>query len=188
MRAPLPHPFASLSRRARRRALLACAVLALALMLELSALEAKLRTPASPHGIVSFELAGNAERAGSILEAWGPEGSARATRSLWLDFFFLTSYAPAIGLLCAAASDRARIRESVLAGLGAALAWGQLAAGGLDAIENFALLRVLSGASLDRWPAVAAACAWPKFALVAAGLIYVLAAWLAPDRRGREAR
>jgi len=173
MRAPLPHPFVRLSARARRGALLALAPLAFGMMFVLSSLDASLRTPASPNGIVSFEFAGDRASAGRMLEAWGSQGRRAAGRSLRLDFVFLAAYAPGLALLCAAVADRARAARSRLAAPGAVLAWGQLAAGGLDALENLALLRVLGGSSQDGWPALAAACAWPKFALVIAGLLYL---------------
>jgi len=186
MLAALPHPFVRLPARARRGGLLALAPLAFAMMFVLSSLDAKLRTPASPNGIVSFELAGDRASAGRMLEAWGGQGRRAAARSLRLDFVFLAAYAPGLGLLCAAASDRAHAARSRWAAPGALLAWGQLAAGGLDAIENLALLRVLGGSPNETWPALAAACAWPKFALVAAGLLY-LAAYGALRLRRREA-
>jgi hypothetical protein len=173
MRARLPHPFVRLSTRARRGGLLVLAPLAIAMMFVLSGLDASLRTPASPNGIVSFEFAGDVDSAGRMLEAWGDPGRRDAALSLRFDFVFLAAYAPGLALLCAAAADRARAAGSHLAAPGAALAWGLLAAGGLDAIENLALLRVLGGSSADAWPALAAACAWPKFALVAAGLVYL---------------
>jgi len=173
MPAPLPHPFLHVSARARRGALLALAPLAIGVLLLLSSLDASLRTPASPNGIVSFELAGDSDRASRMLEAWGDQGRRSADRSLRLDFLFLAAYAPGLALLCGAASDRTRAVHARLARAGALLAWGQLAAGALDAVENLALLRVLGGSSADAWPALAAACAWPKFALVAAGLVYL---------------
>lgn len=174
MRAPPPHPFVRLSPRARRRALLVLAPLAVAMMFVLASLDAELRTPASPSGIVSFELAGDGDSAGQILDAWGSQGRRAAARSLRLDFVFLAAYAPGLALLCAAAADRADSMRSRLSAPGAWLAWGQLVAGGLDTIENLALLRVLGGAAGNAWPALAAACAWPKFALVGAGLMYLV--------------
>jgi hypothetical protein len=154
--------------------LLVLAAVALVTMLMLSSLDASLRTPASPNGIVSFEFAGDRESASRMLEAWGGEGRRAAGRSLRLDFLFLAAYAPGLALLCAAAADRAHAARSRLAAPGAALAWGQLAAGGLDAIENVALLRVLDGSTADLWPALAELCAWPKFALVVGGVVYLV--------------
>ena len=187
MRAPLLHPFVRLPARARRSGILVLAALSLTLMLVLSSLDASLHTPFSPHGIVSFELARDRETAARILEAWGSEGRARAALSLRLDFLFLAVYAPGLALLCAAAADRERAAGSRLAATGAALAWGQLAAGGFDAIENLALLRVLGASPPGPWPALAAACAWPKFALVAAGLLYVISCGLVWRFRARRA-
>jgi hypothetical protein len=157
------------------------------MMLVLFSLDASLRTPLSPHGIVSFELAGEPDTAARMLEAWGTQGRANAALSLRLDFLFLASYAPGLALLCAALSDRARAAGSRLAATGAALAWGQLAAGGFDAIENLALLRVLGSSPPGGWPALAAAFAWPKFALVAAGLLYVVTSGLVWRFRSRGA-
>jgi hypothetical protein len=174
LRDPLPHPFVRLSARARRIGLLVLAPLAVAMMIALSSLDAGLRTPASPNGIVSFEFAGDRETAIRMLEAWGGPGRRDAVRSLRLDFGFLVAYAIGLALLCARAADHARAARSRLAAPGALLAWGQLAAGGLDAIENLALLRVLGGSSHAAWPVLAAACAGPKFALVGAGLLYLV--------------
>jgi len=201
MRGPPPHPFVRLSPRMRRAALLVLAPLTFTIMFALISLDAELRTPASPAGIVSFELAGDGARAGQILDAWGSRGRRAAARSLHLDFLYLASYAPALALLCAAAASkhakrgRSEAKPSEvpegrpseggppqerafahprLAALGAWLAWGQLAAGVLDALENLALLQVLGGASGDFWPAFAAACAWPKFALVGACFAYLI--------------
>jgi hypothetical protein len=119
-----------------------------------------------------------------MLEAWGEAGRARAAQILWLDFLFLAAYAPGLALLCAAASDRERARGSRLADVGAALAWGQLIAGCLDAVENLALLRTLAATEPGLWPALATACAVPKFSLVGAGLIFVIASGLASRFRG----
>jgi hypothetical protein len=188
LRAAFPHPFVRHSPRARRRALWALATLAGLCMLALAALDAELRTPEAPRGIVSFELAGTAARAQRILESWGAEGRARAVRSFALDFVFLAAYAPGLALLCAAASDRQRALGSPLADAGALLAWGQLAAGGFDALENLALLRTLGAGAPAGWPAFAAACAWAKFALVAAGLAYPLSVRLGDRLWARAAR
>ncbi|MEY3284160.1 MAG: hypothetical protein RIR86_2173, partial [Acidobacteriota bacterium] len=55
-------------------------------------------------------------------------------------------------------------------------AWAALLAGLLDAVENYALIRVLLGAGGDFWPALSRACARPKFAIVGVVLAYVLSA------------
>jgi hypothetical protein len=51
----------------------------------------------------------------------------------------------------------------------------------LDAIESAVLAALVFGRAFDPWPAAACYCAFAKFLLVAAGLIYV--AWAAWRRR-----
>jgi hypothetical protein len=181
-----PHPFEFLSAPARRRALLALAAVALATLCVLAGFDADLRGAASPAGMVSFEFAGSRARAERILTEWGEPGRRAAASSLRLDFVFLAAYAPGLALLCAAAAARARAAGSRLAAPGAWLAWAALAAGALDALENLALLRVLADSVAAPWPALAAACAGPKFALVAAGLLYAAATPLLVPRRGKK--
>jgi hypothetical protein len=164
------HPFAWIPAPLRRRAFAAATALSLATMAGLGVTGAALQTEAAPQGIVSFELAGTLAAAERILAAWDASARTRAGLNLGADYLFLVAYASAIGLACALAADALRARAPRAAALGDALAWGQLAAAGLDAVENAALIGLLLGARSAALPALAAACAVPKFALVAAGL------------------
>jgi hypothetical protein len=56
------------------------------------------------------------------------------------------------------------------------LAWAVWLAAPLDALENAALIRVLGDPTAGAWPAVAWACAVPKFALVFAALGFCVVA------------
>ena len=61
------------------------------------------------------------------------------------------------------------------------LAWGQVGAGLLDAAENGFLLYILHAVNGTRpieqpWPALAACCAYFKFALIGCGICCVLTA------------
>ena len=58
--------------------------------------------------------------------------------------------------------------------VGIVLAWAQFAAATLDAVENYALIRVMLGSTPNLWPALARACAIPKFAIVGLGLLYLI--------------
>jgi hypothetical protein len=110
------------------------------------------------------------------MRTWGTDGQAAARLSLILDYPYLVTYASLQALACTAASDAMRRRDrTVLATPGPTLAWGQLAAGGFDAIENTALLAILAGRA-GGLAFVARACATAKFALVFAGWGYVLVA------------
>jgi hypothetical protein len=130
--------------------------------------------------MVSFELAGSVARADRILIEWsqatrlGPRQLGDELRKAILyDFAFIPLYASAIGLACLAVVAAAR-GVGWLSRLGRTLAWLQLVAGGLDAIENLALWRMTSDRVLHPWPLVASLCAWPKFAIVIAGILFVL--------------
>lgn len=60
--------------------------------------------------------------------------------------------------------------------IGVVLAWAQLLAGVLDAVENWVLYRILMGATCTYLPRIAWWCAAVKFAIVVAGLVFLLRA------------
>ncbi len=136
----------------------------------------------APYGIVGLELAGTAERAGLILVAWGCGGRTAAAFGLGLDMLFALTYATALALACDAVAGPpgTGVRHRV----GLWLAWGALAAGALDLVENVALALMLLGGHLAPWAGVATVCAVPKFILVALALLFAAAgALVAPLRR-----
>ena len=110
---------------------------------------------------------------GEKLYEWGERGRVYAGLNLGLDYLFMVAYAGAIGLGCALVADRLAGGNSLLSLVGRALAWGQFGAALLDAIENYALIRLLLGSEGAVWPALAKWCAFFKFAIVALGLAYV---------------
>ena len=132
---------------------------------------------AAGRGILALEFAGSERRARTLMRAWGRDGREAARRLQWLDFTYLATYAPFLRLATLAAGEQlARRGRQPLAGLAQPLAQAQLAAGALDAVENAALLGVLADARGDGLPRLAFGCAAAKFALLAAGWLYLLAA------------
>ena len=133
-----------------------------------------------PYGIVGLELAGTAERAGLILVAWGDAGRVAAAFGLGLDMAFAVAYAGTLAMACeAVAGTGSGLRRR----LGRGLAWGVVAAGLLDLVENVALARVLLAGDLVPWARIAAVAAVPKFLLVGAALAFVLAGVVAAALR-----
>ena len=128
----------------------------------------------APQGIVSFEFAGTVDVAQRMMDSWGPQGRISAGLSLGFDYLFLVVYALCIALGCVLISRAMQYRVKIFVPIGAILAWAQFLAAILDAIENFALIRVLFGATVDLWPALARLCAGPKFLIVSAGLLYII--------------
>jgi len=167
------HPFNWLSTSGQKRAFVALLVLTLAVMASLNALGRPLNTEPAPLGIVSFELAGELPRAQSMVESWGQTGRVYAGLNLGLDYLFMVAYSSCISLGCVLVAHSLSPRLSSVSSLGVLLAWAQFGAALLDAVENYALIRVLLGSQQALWPVVARWCAIPKFLIVAAGLVYV---------------
>lgn len=133
-----------------------------------------LQTSAAPAGIVSFEFAGTLENAQQMLASWDQEQQVRAGLSLGLDYLFLVIYSTAIALACFRVAGRWGTVQPLLAATGLWLGRGQWLAAGLDALENVALIYLLLGSQNSLWAPLAWGCAAVKFAIVAAGFLYVL--------------
>ncbi len=203
------YPFDWLSTSGQKRAFVVLLILTLVVMVSLNALGGPLNTEVAPAGIVSFELAGELALAQSMVESWGPTGQVYAGLNLGLDYLFLVAYSSSIALGCVLVarglnkSDAARPGSPdpgrkwgfgnplrAISDAGVLLAWAQFGAALLDAVENYALIRVLLGSQQALWPAVARWCAIPKFSIVAAGLAYIgigaVLAVVAKARRPKE--
>ena len=170
----LRHPFRWISPSAQTRAFIVLLAVTLVVMISLQALGAPLQTGEAPLGIVSFELAGSLPVAQSMLESWGPSGRVYAGVNLGLDYLFLVAYAGSIGLGCVLLAQGLARQMRFLSLAGVVLAWAMIAAALLDAVENYALIRVLLGSQQELWPVLARWCAIPKFLIVAAGLLFLI--------------
>jgi hypothetical protein len=136
----------------------------------------------SSHGssIFDFELVRTTARAHEILDGWGADGRSAARTSLWIDYGYLISYALLLMLGCLAVARRAE--QSGRPGWARAariLAVAGVAAGLFDALENAALLRILSGHLDQPYPALAFGSALCKFALSASALAFLVVGWIA---------
>jgi hypothetical protein len=170
------HPFAWISGSTRRRLLWTMSAIAIVVLVAMSIAGARLTTVASPAGIISFEFAGSIGKASCMMASWETNGPAVAAFSLGLDYLFLLAYSVAISLGCVLISGAAFNDAGAGAWIGMVLAWAQFVAAALDAVENYGLMRVVLGAQDEIWPALARACAIPKFLIVLAGLLYLIVA------------
>ena len=170
----LRHPFEWLTPSGQIRAFIFFFILSLLVMVSLQVTGAHLITKVSPAGILSFEFAGDLSAARNMVNSWGQTGRVYAGLNLGLDYLFLLAYAGAIGLGSVLVARSHSPKTTFSASLGILIAWAQLGAALLDGIENYALIRVLFGTEMAVWPVVARWCALPKFAIVGAGLIYVM--------------
>ena len=164
-------PFSWINEQAKVWVFIALLLFTLALTVGLSIQGRRLRTPAAPQGIISFELAGTRAAADRIGDSWSPpQGDVRgdAFLSLGVDYLYLFLYPLTISLAChLSARTDARFAGRTWI-VGAILSWVVLAATPLDATENYALIKVLKSA---KW------CAILKFGLIFIGTGYVTA-WI----------
>jgi hypothetical protein len=146
--------------------------LAFGLSLWLTALGAPLHTEAAPNGIVSFEFARSAAGARAILDSWDATAREAAMLVQGVDFLYLLAYPAAFSLAAILLGRRlggAWQRGSV------PLAWAMWLAVPLDTVENLALIEQLRSGPSDGAAYVAWICAIPKFALVFALTLFLLA-------------
>jgi hypothetical protein len=168
------HPFEWLPESRQKTAFVILAILTLLVMASLQVLGKPLITEISPAGIVSYEFAGELGLARWMIDSWGADAQVYAGLNLGMDYLFLVAYGMSISLGCVLVARNLSERFRISSMVGVVLAWGQLGASVLDAIENYGLIQVLLGSNREIWPQVARMCAGPKFIIVAFGLVYVI--------------
>lgn len=191
----MQHPLEFIPNAYRQRIFVTLLALTLILFGVFGVLDASLRTPAAPNGMVSFELARTVSQASAITREWkrsslllsavagqaNPDivniAYAFATFGLGLDYLFMPVYAFTLALGTLLATSR---HTGWLRFLGAVAGYGAFGAPVFDAVENYALFQVLLGRVFSPYPEIAFYCASVKFGLLIFGLIYALAAWFLP--------
>jgi len=167
------HPFEWINKSSQFQVFLLSFFVTLVVIVGMQLLGKPLITKAAPAGIVSFEFAGDVERSQAIMASWRHELRLFAGLNLGFDYVFMIAYGGTIGLGCVLAAKRWHDKRPGLALMGFLFAWGSLAAAAFDAVENYALIRILVGSLNGVWPLVAKWCAVVKFFLVGIGILYV---------------
>lgn len=159
-------PFSSFGPLRRRLIYGAAAVGFVGVGLPLAQAERQMKATGGP-GIVGLELAGP-DKVDAVLDTWGDDGRRAARTSLALDQLWLATYSVLLAGLWTAVSGRLRRRGRPWLGHGAAVAgWAAFGAGGCDAVENTALLGVVTGRGpRHRLARIAQRAAQTKFALL----------------------
>lgn len=191
------HPLEFIPTESRKRLFFTFLTLTLLLFALFRVLDQPLRTDAASNGIVSFELAGDPQAARLITDSWKQTGLSLsaavgqpspdivnvpylfAAFGLGIDYLFMPLYALALGFGTLLAAHR---HDGWIRSLGVVAGYAAFAAAIFDAMENYALLRVLLGEIQSAYPAIAAFCAIVKFGLIIFGVLYGLAAWLLPRK------
>lgn len=200
----MSHPLEFVSNEYRKRFFFTFLFLTIFLFGIFRFLDAPLRTPASPNGIVSFELARTPAQAQAIVDVWSgrtiiysdgenqnavtaqpgetftytPIPIIHASLGLGIDYLFMPLYAFALsfGTLLAAGKHSGWFRL-----LGTVAGYGAFAAALFDAVENYALIKVLLGVVESPYPEISFYCASIKFGLLIFGLLYALGGSLFPQ-------
>ncbi|MCU0263739.1 MAG: hypothetical protein MUF09_08700 [Candidatus Nanopelagicales bacterium] len=134
-----------------------------------------LASTSSGPSIVQVEVAGSPKAFDELVAEAGAAGVS-LTVPLWWDFLFIAFYAAALGLACRVFGV-AGYRISAMFGAAGRVALLAAGAAALDVVENVLLLWRLYNPDAPGWAvAVAAACAWAKFALLAVVLGYLAGA------------
>ena len=135
--------------------------------------QGKLETTNSPLGIVSLEMAHNANTIRDINTSWEDEGMTKqAKANVWIDFFFIPFYAMLFYTLCGSISTR---MQGFPAKLGVLLAFGSLVAGLFDMAENVLMLFSLAGHYNNFSAILTTIFSTAKFFFLFLALIYVFA-------------
>jgi hypothetical protein len=135
-------------------------------------------------GIVELETARTTAKAATLYGDLGDAGRDAAKESLYLDYPFLVLYGFFYAALCLVVGARAAERGMTgVADWARPAALAGLLSAACDAVENFALLRVLDGHTDQPWPGVAFTFASAKFLLTTVVLVYVVVGFALTLRR-----
>lgn len=151
----------------RKKMLLVVAALWLLCMIALGITDSYIRHPLTPFGILSFEFISSLSQAKLVFEAWGDMGKTAAAFSLGLDYLYIVLYV-ILGYLCLIiTSEKLAAGNLLFSGVLRFLAKMFPLTGGLDAIENYGLIRLLLGTDSDFWSQLAYWSAAAKFTVLA---------------------
>lgn len=135
-------------------------------------LDLPLKNEIATNGIVSFELAGTLQNSIEILNSWDTNAKLYAGLSLGFDYLFMLMYSLLLYQLINYVIIK--IGGEKLIKYGSLIAKLMIFAGILDAIENYALIKLYLG-NLDQiFSTVAYYSATIKFALIGLGLTFIL--------------
>lgn len=165
------HPLEFLPKNNRKPVFLVFLFLTILFFVIFRFLDTPLRTSAATGGIVSYELAGSVDASQAILDSWDANARLFAAFGLGFDYLFMPVYAFALSLgLLLAGNCKAGWFHNFTAWMG----WGALAAVLFDALENYALWKMLAEGVAVPFPEVAMVCATIKFSLLVIGLFAAL--------------
>ena len=169
-------PYNNTSAKFRKNLLYWSGAFTLILVVIMRLLDQSLVTPGEevPDGMVAFELTNNIHDARIMIDMWGEKGRIVAAFSLGIDYLFLISYSIFFGLIAFIIGKKLNGRSRLLSKPGYVLSWLMILAGVYDSIENFALIRILTGCQYSMWATTAYYFATMKFTIVIITLVFIV--------------
>ena len=167
-------PYNNTSGRFRKNMLYWSGGFTLLLLVILRLLDQSLTVEGTPDGIVGFELVKNIHDARIMIDMWGEHGRLIAAFSLGIDYVFLISYALFLGLCSYEIGKKLSGRSRLLSRPGFWLSWLMLLAAIYDSIENYSLIKILTGSKSQLWATTSYYFSTIKFAIVFVTLIYIV--------------
>ena len=179
----MKHPLEFIPVKNRKPLFITFLFLTLILFSIFRVLDMPLQTDYAPSGIVSFELAGSAQNAAHMVLTWSGEAMLNASFGLGIDYLFMPIYALALafGTLLAGSRHRGWLKS-----LGAVAGYGAFAAPLFDAVENYALFRILQGAFESPYPEIAFYSALAKFGLLVFGIVVAVLCGVLPKAKEKN--
>jgi len=157
----------------KKELLIISAILTLIVFFALRAFDAPLHNNIAPGGVVSFEFAKNIETANNIIDSWDTNAKLNAGLSLGIDYLFLIAYSFLFSISIFLISNKFDAKYTLLRKIGLVMSFLLLFAGLCDAIENFALIKLLLGSQNTIFPPIAYYFAGIKFLILGFGIIYI---------------
>jgi hypothetical protein len=127
------------------------------------------------NGIIDFELAGSFDRSQQILQSWNPVAKIYAGFNLGIDFLFLILYTLFFVITVYKLTGNTFVLWQKIK-LPVILIF--LLAGLFDAVENYYLIRILTGDQQSFLPVYATFFSIGKFLFLLIGIAYLSIAWL----------
>ena len=151
-------------------------ILTIISLIVMSILDIPLKNEIASNGIVSFELAGSLQNSIEILNSWDATAKLYAGISLGFDYLFMLMYSLLLYVLVKHISSK--FTNTSIVKYGNFLAMAMLFSGVLDAIENYALIRLYLG-NLDQiFSTIAYYSASIKFSIIGFGILFIVISYL----------
>jgi hypothetical protein len=120
--------------------------------------------PLAPKGGISLQLAGSADQAQQVIDAWSHKGlTSTALENIRLDCLFIPAYTTLLAFILFTLADLLAAKARVVSKVLIVWGWAVWGAGILDYIEDFCDYRMIQHIATDGLAQTSRLCATVKF-------------------------